>query len=179
MIHINKVLEIMNILNNIEYGFKDKDGNNLINSEIWDKDFYNFYYLLSPEELLNSKCGVCWDQVELERKLFNEANIDCDTYFIYIDDNESLPSHTFLTFQLNDKYYWFEHSWNDMKGIHEYNNFEKLLNDVKTKFIDSRKNEINPNLNYYIYIYKYNQPKYHIKCDEFYDYIKTQKKIDI
>ena len=128
-------------------GSKIKMVLNLINSESWDKNFYNFYYLLSPEELLHSKCGVCWDQVELERKLFNDANINCDTYFIYIDDNENLPSHTFLIFQLNDKYYWFEHSWYDMKGIHEYNNIKALLNDVKNKFIDSRKNEINSNLN--------------------------------
>ena len=176
---MDKIDKIMDTLNNIEYGFKDKNGNNLINSEIWDKEFHNFYYLLSPEELLDSKCGVCWDQVELERKLFNNANIECDTYFIYIDDNENLPSHTFLTFQLNNKYYWFEHSWYDMKGIHEYNNLEKLLNDVKIKFLDSRKNEINPDLNYDIFMYKYNQPKYHINCDEFYDYIKTQKKINV
>ena len=176
---MDKICKIMDILSIIEYGFKDKNGNNLINSEIWDKEFYNFYYLLSPEELLNSKCGVCWDQVELERKLFNEANIECDTYFIYIDDNENLPSHTFLTFQLNNKYYWFEHSWYDMKGIHEYSDLKALLNDVKIKFLDSRKNEINSDLNYDIFIYKYNKPKYHINCDEFYDYIKTQKKINV
>ena len=176
---MNRILEIMDELSNIEYGFKDKNGANLINSESWDKNFYNFYYLLSPEELLHSKCGVCWDQVELERKLFNDANINCDTYFIYIDDNENLPSHTFLIFQLNDKYYWFEHSWYDMKGIHEYNNIKALLNDVKNKFIDSRKNEINSNLNYETFIYKYNKPKYHISCDEFYSYIKTQERINI
>ena len=176
---MNRILEIMDELRNIEYGFKDKNGANLINSESWDKDFYNFYYLLSPEELLHSKCGVCWDQVELERKLFNDANIDCDTFFIYIDDNENLPSHTFLTFRLDDKYYWFEHSLYDMKGIHEYNNIKALLNDVKNKFIDSRKNEINSNLNYETFIYKYNKPKYHISCDEFYSYIKTQERINI
>ena len=176
---MNRILEIMDELRNIEYGFKDKNGANLINSESWDKDFYKFYFLLSPEELLSSRCGVCWDQVELERKLFNDANINCDTYFIYIDDNENLPSHTFLIFQLNDKYYWFEHSWYDMKGIHEYNNIKALLNDVKNKFIDSRKNEINSNLNYETFIYKYNKPKYHISCDEFYSYIKTQERINI
>ena len=176
---MNEVLKIMDKLNNIEYGFKDKNGNNLVNSESWERDFSNFYYLLSPEELLSSKCGVCWDQVELERKLFNDANINCDTYFIYIDDYSNLPSHTFLTFQLENKYYWFEHSWYDMKGIHEYNNIETLLNDVKIKFIDSRKNEINLNINYNIYIYKYDKPKYHISCDEFYDYIKTQEIINI
>ena len=176
---MNRILEIMDELRNIEYGFKDKNGANLINSESWDKNFYNFYYLLSPEELLHSKCGVCWDQVELERKLFNDANINCDTYFIYIDDNENLPSHTFLIFQLNNKYYWFEHSWYDMKGIHEYNNIKALLNDVKNKFIDSIKNEINSNLNYETFIYKYNKPKYHISCDEFYSYIQTQERINI
>ena len=176
---MNRILEIMDELRNIEYGFKDKNGANLINSESWDKDFYKFYFLLSPEELLSSRCGVCWDQVELERKLFNDANIDCDTFFIYIDDNENLPSHTFLTFRLDDKYYWFEHSLYDMKGIHEYNNIKALLNDVKNKFIDSRKNEINSNLNYETFIYKYNKPKYHISCDEFYSYIKTQERINI
>lgn len=176
---MDEILKIMNKLNDIEYGFKDANGNNLINSENWDKDFPNFYFLLSPEELLKCKCGVCWDQVELERNLFNDANIDCDTYFIYIDDNKNLPSHTFLTFKLNNKYYWFEHSWYDMRGIHEYNDLGTLLNDVKVKFIDSRKNEINLNLNYDIYIYKYNKPKYHITCDDFYNYIKTQEKVNI
>ena len=80
---------------------------------------------------------------------------------------------------MNDNYYWFEHSWYDEKGIHEYNNIETLLNDVKIKFIDSRKNEINLDLKYDIFIYKYNQPNYHINCDEFYNYIKTQEIINI
>ena len=67
------------------------------------------------------------------------------TYFIYADNHDTLPSHTFLVFYKNNKVYWFEHSWYDMKGIHEYNNIKALLNDVKNKFIDSRKNEINSN----------------------------------
>ena len=118
---MDKLTKITDSLNDIEYGFKDKDGINLINSEKWDTNFSSFYYLLSPEELLRSKCGVCWDQVELERRLFNDSGISCNTYFIYIDDKKELPSHTFLTFQQNSKYYRFEHSWHDMGGIHEYN----------------------------------------------------------
>ena len=157
---------------------RTKNGNNLMHSKRWENDFPNFYYLQSPEELLKTKCGVCWDQVELERKLFNDSHIDCDTYFIYIDDHANLPSHTFLTFQLNNKYYWFEHSWHDMGGIHEYDSLKALLSDVKIKFIDSRKNEIDASLGYDTYIYKYNRPKYHISYDEFYDYIKTQERIN-
>ena len=55
----------------------------------------------------------------------------------------------------------------------------EILNDVKIKFIDSRKNEIDSSLKYDTYIYKYNKPKYHINCDEYYNYIKTQEKINI
>ena len=95
---MDRILKIMDKLDSIEYGFKDKNDNNLINSKRWDKDFNEFYFLLSPEELLSRKCGVCWDQVELERKLFNDVNIDCDTYFIYIDDNENFHHILFLRF---------------------------------------------------------------------------------
>lgn len=75
---MDKIHKIMNQLDNIEYGFKDENGNNLMYGKQWENDFPNFYYLLSPAELLETKCGVCWNQVELERKLFNDSHIDCD-----------------------------------------------------------------------------------------------------
>ena len=167
--------DIMNTMNEIEYGFKDKNNKNIIdNPDKWDKEFNNFYYLQTPEELLKSKCGVCWDQVELERELFKKKNIDVKTYFIYIVENDMLPSHTFLTYEENNKVYWFEHSWGEYKGIHEYNDLKELLNDVKNKFIKSHK-EVNPNSP--LFIYEYGIPPKHIKCDEFYKYIETQKQI--
>lgn len=111
-------------MSKIEYGFKDEQGNNIIdiNPKKWDEEFSEFYYLLTPEELLERKCGVCWDQIELERKLFEDENIKVETYFIFLADQDMLPSHTFLIYQDDTKYYWFEHSWNKYKGIHEYNN---------------------------------------------------------
>ena len=74
--------EIMKIMNDIEYGFKDEYGNNIsvTNPEKWDDEFYNFYYLQTPDELLESRCGVCFDQVELERNLFEKNNINVNTY---------------------------------------------------------------------------------------------------
>lgn len=172
-------LKIMEILDEIEYGFKDKNDMNIIdNEEYWENEFGNFYYLLSPDELLEKKCGVCWDQVELERKLFEENNIELETYFMYIDDNRYLPSHTFLTYKNeDDKYCWFEHSWYDYKGIHKYNNLKDLLYDVKNKFLDSHKNEINGKFE--LKIHKYNKPNYNITCDEFYEFIRTQQLINI
>ena len=166
--------EINKIMDNINYGFITKD-NKIINdnnSKEWD-NFNEYYYLQSPEELLKSKVGVCCDQVELERYLFSKYNINTKTYFIYLDDLENLPSHTFLVYQDNNKYYWYEHSWYNQKGIHEYNNLNELLLDVKNKFISDYDNS------YKLYLYEYQKPKYHITCNEFYKYLETQKQINI
>lgn len=173
-----KINEIMNVMNSIEFGFKDESGKNIIqtNPQKWDDEFYQFYYLQTPEELLKSKCGVCWDQVELERKLFSDNNIKVKTYFIYIVDNDMLPSHTFLTYENNNTYYWFEHSWGLHRGIHEYKSELELLLDVKERF---KKEHNYVSENSFLYIYEYQKPKDHIKCNEFYEYIETQKLIKI
>lgn len=171
------IKKIMQTMNKIEYGFKDKNNNNIIttNPTKWDKEFHKFYYLQSPEELLTTNCGVCWDQVELERTLFKKLNIPVETYFICTYDGDNLPSHTFLTYKENNKYYWFEHSWNQYKGIHSYNTKKELLRDVKTKFIKSNPSSINS----YTFIYKYQQPPYHITCKEYYQYCETQELIKV
>ena len=163
------VKDIMKIMDSISYGFKDKNGN-----DVSEKDFASLYYLQTPEELLQSKCGVCWDQVELERALFLKANMNIKTYFIFMVINDKLPSHTFLTYKENDKYYWFEHSWQSHKGIHEYDSEPLMLKDIKSLFIK----EYGQNYDS-LYLYEYQKPLKHLTSDEFYKYIETQKKIDI
>lgn len=163
--------EIMDILNTIDYGFKDEKGFNLIEDDNKWNEFEEFYYLQTPEELLNTKCGVCWDQVELERKLFLENGEKIKTYFIYIQDQDMLPSHTFLVINNN---IWFEHSWYNHRGIHTYKNLQELLDDVTNKFIAEKENL---SKDAKIYLFEYNTPPTHIKCMPFYDYIHTQKLI--
>lgn len=172
---MEQIKEIMKIMEQIKYGFLDNTGNNILDGSETENLFNKIYYLMSPEELLNKKVGVCWDQVELERKLFEEKNIKNETYFIYIDDKNKLPSHTFLVFYIKNKVYWFEHSWFTEKGLHEYDNINELLNDVKIKFVKSREKEVETNLD--IHIYKYTKPNYNISCNEFYNYIFTQKEV--
>ena len=165
--------EIMKIMNQIDYGFKDDKGFNLIEKEEEWNHFEEFYYLQTPEELLKSKCGVCWDQVELERKLFKEKGYNIKTYFIYIQDDDMLPSHTFLVIDDN---IWFEHSWYNQRGIHKYETLKDLLEDVEQKFIEEKDNLSE---NAICYLYEYQTPPEHIKCMPFYDYISTQKQIKI
>ena len=87
-----------------------------------------------------------------------------------------LPSHTFLTYKEENKSYWFEHSWGSYKGLHEYENEKALLQDMKKIFLKEHhyEEEITE-----LYLYQYEKPKDHITCDEFYDYIETQKQIEV
>ena len=160
--------KIMEIMNTIQYGVPDEQNNNLL--DIIDDDivFNKYYKLQTPEELLKSKLGVCWDQVELERYLFKKNNIDVETYWICAYDKDNLPSHTFLTYERNKKYYWFEHSDNKYAGIHEYITKEELLNDVKDKFIKSHNVREET-----IKIYLYKTMPFHISCWDYYQYIEN------
>lgn len=169
--------QIMDIINGIEYGFKDENGDNLIitNPKKYDDEFEEFYYLMTPDELLEKKCGVCWDQVELERKLFGENGIPVKTYFICTYAKDAVPSHTFLTYEANGSVYWFEHSWGEYRGIHEYSSIKELLLDVKYKFFNSHEVEGYA----YTLVYEYQTPPFHITCDEYYKYVETQKLIKL
>lgn len=159
--------KIMAIMSTIEYGVDKPD----------NADFKT-YHLLEPTELLTIKCGICWDQVELERYLFEQEHIATTTYYIcmYNDDDDYLPTHTFLTYQKNNKCYWFEHAWEKYQGIHEYNTLKELLLDVKTKFILDNNGQENNSLTF---VYEYQKPPKHLSYQEFYDYMETQKLIKL
>ncbi len=163
--------EIMNFMNDIEYGWISKFGDR---NYIVDEKYADNYILQSPKELMISKIGVCWDQVELERYYF--AGYDMKTYFIVYYDNDKCPTHTFLTYKKNNKYYWFEHAYEKYRGIHEYTSINLLLKDVKEKFINDIKEEYKNKLDMdYLCLYEYKRPKYHIGTSEFYKHCEDKK----
>lgn len=164
--------EIMNLMESINYGWLDKY------AKIHVDDFESFstdYILQSPKMVKTNKIGVCWDQVELERNYFKSSIFDIKTYFIVHYDNNNCPTHTFLTYKKNNKYYWFEHSWEKFKGIHEYNSLKNLLIDVKNKFIKYELNNIYTNNN--LVLYEYKKPKYNISVQKFFKHCESSKKI--
>lgn len=165
--------QIMNLMNEIEYGWIDNNHNKY---SIIDETYSDNYILQTPHEVIKNKIGVCWDQVELERYLFRGNTCNIKTYFLVHYDGNNCPTHTFLTFKENNKYYWFEHAWERFKGIHEYESLKSLLNDVKDKFI---KYELN---NHYVstnlVLHEYKKPKYHISVQEFYNHCDNGTYID-
>ncbi len=166
--------EIMKLMNKINYGWVDK--NNIKHINDFDT-FSDRYILQSPDDIIKNQVGVCWDQVELERYYFKDINNSIKTFFIVYYDNDKCPTHTFLIFEKDNKYYWFEHSWEKFRGIHEYDTLNNLLNDIKNKFIyyelNNKYNDDN------LKIYEYTKPKYNISVQEFFKHCENGNLIDL
>ena len=166
--------DIMNIMNYIQYGYMDIKGK--IHKDVDDK-FSTLYRLQSPQETLKNKIGVCWDQVELERYLFEGKKIKFKTFFIVHYDNDKCPTHTFLIYNDNNKFYWFEHSWKKHRGIYVYDSELEALKDIKDKFI---KDELINKYNYRnLCIYEYSKPNYGINVLDFYKHCENGNNITI
>ena len=59
---------VLDKMNDIKYGFVDNNKNIYPeDKDDWDNNFGIKYHLQDPKTLINTKYGVCWDQVELER----------------------------------------------------------------------------------------------------------------
>ena len=168
---------IMNKMNEINYGFNLNNKNIYPDTdEEWTNDFSKQYFLQSPDELIDSRLGVCWDQVELERYYFEKETIKCESYFIVEYDGLEYPTHTFLIVELNKKYYWFEHSWEPYRGIKQFDSVELALLYIKEKF---KKMLIGRNISTNeIVIYKYQKPDYGISASEFFNHCENGENIN-
>jgi hypothetical protein len=166
--------QIMELIGNIQYGWLDKLNNK--HYEV-DNTYIDNYKLQSPKEVIRNSVGVCWDQVELERFYFKNNEMNIKTYFLVYYDNDRCPTHTFLTYEKNNKIYWFEHAWHKQSGIHEYNNLKDLLRDVRNNFIE---NELDNNFNKNnLCLFEYSKPEYGISAMTFYKHCESGVNVNI
>jgi len=158
---------------NIEYGYVGRENNYIYSSGDvnFDNNFDNEYFLQTPEQLLSSKRGVCWDQAELERFWFLKKEYESKVYFLMFAKEKlnNLPTHTFLVYKNNDKFYWFENSFGSQKGIHEYEDFDSLIEDVKEKQFEYAKKKCGAVADDFkdIKFCEYETPKFGCNVDEF------------
>ena len=124
---------------NIRYGFVGK------NKKIYDdptspewNDWKEEGIVQTGKQVLNSKVGTCWDQVELERYWFEKHKYDIKTYFMWfeVDYDNQFPSHTFLLYKKNKKWYWFENAFESCRGIHEFDTKNEAMNEVINKHLE-------------------------------------------
>ena len=129
---INSPQELLELMSDFEYAWMDNEGK--FHTELVP-EMYEKYSAMTPEEVLKNKKGICMDQSEFARDWFEKNNYENKLMVIQIERDDSAPGHQFIIYKENDKYNWFENAWYTEKGIHEYNSYEELIEDIKNKFI--------------------------------------------
>lgn len=117
-----------------------------LNRAKFDKIKYRDCDLIqSPEMVLCSGRGHCWELTELCRFLLKQRGRDCQCF--YIDYNfpynnnyrqkvpfiPEHPNHSFCVFEEDGEFWWWETSWDEQIGLHNYPTLMDLLKDVKRK----------------------------------------------
>ena len=162
--------QLLEFMGDFRYEWMDKHG--AFHNDL-TPDMYENYSLMTPEEVLSNKRGICVDQSEFERDWFSKNNYEHKVMVIQIDRGDSVPGHQFLIYKENDKYYWFENAWYDERGIHEYNSYDELIDDIKNKFI-VQNNITNQELDK-IEIFEQIRYPYHISYEEMDRYKNNMK----
>lgn len=130
---INTPEDLFEFMSDFKYEWMDKEGN-FHQDNI--PEMYESYSLMSPEEVLKYKKGICVDQAEFERDWFDKKGYEHKVMVIQLKRENEWPGHAFLIYKDNNKYCWFENAWHSQKGIHIYNSYEELISDVKKRFIE-------------------------------------------
>lgn len=177
-----QLLKYMN--DNINYGFVDDNEKKYgpWNNQEFQENCQTKWHLSDPKRLIEVGYGHCWDQVELERDWFKTHNYNFKTFYIWFElpyDN-SYSTHTYLVFERDKKYYYFEHSDFNNRGIYEFETYQDAIRYQKEKHIENNKqrNSIDDEILNYLRIYEYSEPTYGCTMNEFInDILKNAKEI--
>lgn len=163
---------LLKLMKTIKYGWVGYDGEK---HEKIGKKFAEEYRLQLKSDLLSTKLGVCWDQVEYEAWVLGDTCEFKRIAFVYYGEKE-MPSHTFIVVHENNDWFWLEHAWGRKAGVYKFGSLEELLKAAMKDWIkdfplpdDYDKDRIA--------IYDYPEPLMNLSSDEFYRHLETGKKI--
>ena len=144
---------LLDSMKDFKIGYSDRKGNYY---RVLDDSFLDNYYLQKPLDAINSKIGLSFDQVEVERYYLNKMDVSFRTYYLLYQDSELGPAHSFLLYRDNKKYYWLENAWYKYRGVHEYNSKEEAFIDISRKFSKTIKNFKKEKLK----LFEFDKPRY-------------------
>lgn len=161
--------------NNFKYGFIHRNKIFTDDEPDFQENMDKFYRIRLGKDFIKHKYGVCWDFCELERLCLLEYDLKHECYFIesHTDDEKNGPTHTFVLYTENNKWYWFEFSWFCYRGIWQYNTKSDALKDILLKF----KNFFDNNL-VNINIYKTTKVTKRLNTFEFINHCLKGQKIE-
>ena len=112
-----------------------------------DFEYQEFETLQNPLWTDVAKEGSCHDQAYFELDILHCMHVHANAAFLMaVDDaGHGGETHTFVYYNDDSLFFWFENSWDDYKGIHPYISEQDLFKDVIWKFKDR-----NPDMTVYL-----------------------------
>ena len=139
---------------------------------------YKFNY---PMDIFNYNVASSAEQMEFIVMFLGANNIKYKRLvFSTLVNNVINESHFFVTYNIDNDWFYFENALTDFKGIYKYNSFDELIDIVISKMIYTK--ELNPykeiNINKYI-LNEIEKIDMNLKIDDINNMIYNSKKIDI
>lgn len=181
---LNKLKKLYQFMqkSNMRYGFVNKKrqvitlDDNDSDTQLRDKYrlFSDEYHLLKPEEVIKYKVGVCWDYAEFERRFCIENNIEFKIVFIK-QKNKISVTHTFLVYNIDRIYYWFEFSYKKYAGLHESLRFHSIKE--VSDYVHEKMALDHPDNGFVVRILE-ETPKFGMNAREYMKWVLTQYKVN-
>lgn len=173
--NINSPEELLKFMDKyINYGYLGKNGKiHFFTDPDFNDVWYSEYILENTDDILKTKVGNCYDQVEFERDWFLKHNYIVKTYYEIVDLNYDnlYPTHSFLVY-FDKKWKWFENSDFNNRGIHSFDTIEELLEFQKNKYLELLESyNIKEEEKSKIIIKEFKKPKKHLNAKEYIDFV--------
>lgn len=171
---VNTEEELLEFLNAFEYGIMGEKV--YLYNEV--HEHLDEWKIKNVDTLIKEKVGICYDLVEIERDWFAKHKCHFKTIFLIflLDYENPYPTHTFLAFEKNNKWYHFESADLFNRGIHEYSTFEELIESAKKHQISCANLE-HSEIKNTLTVFEYDKPNLNESFLEFLDNIIEKGKI--
>lgn len=160
---------------NIKYGYLDKYGNVVkYTDKYFYENWYDNYILSSAEDVLKNKVGNCYDQVEFEYTWLTQHGYKTKRFYemVLVEYKNNYPTHTFIVYENDNKYYYFENAFYELRGIRKFDSMKKLLSfELEQYKISLKKYNIDEKELSNIILKEYSIDEYRISASTFIDNI--------
>lgn len=147
--------DMLRTLHDFSYGMPDDTG--VINNKFVDEDYDKMYKLLSPEDFVKYKGGICYDYVEYEDKYLTDAGVPFEKWYMSTDIG---TTHTFITIRDNENEYVYpESSFSTIEGVHQFKTLDEVARYIALAMFKINNNKQFPKIKYHVFKYE-GHPEY-------------------
>ena len=155
---MTRIVALNNELNDYQYGLS-RDNQKIKKQNTTSEDYDKHYRVATPTQFVKQNGGICWDFATYEASVFKKQfpNIKFKTYYIVFEAAPYYPTHTFLVFEKDMKFYYFESSFKRIQGIWVADSISDIFNFVLHSMDQYRPKDYKASLLKYKYaIFEYN-----------------------